>query len=128
MSKPSQIAYNVFILTERLRFFLIDVSVVCGTPLFSDNSYLDIFRSIRREYESEPEEHKFYSLHKFLPLILLYKYYTLKRRSFNTKIKNVNNSAVSYKIKAPAAQIFFCAAGALLTYPHFIHNFVYRFC
>lgn len=46
MSKPSQIAYKVFSFTEVLLFFLIEESVVCGTPLRLDNSYFVMFRSM----------------------------------------------------------------------------------
>lgn len=46
MLKPSQIAYKVFNFTEVLRFFLIEESVVCGTPLRVDNSYFVMFRSM----------------------------------------------------------------------------------
>ena len=46
ISNPSQIAYKVFNFTEVLHFFLMEDSVVCGTPLRSDNSYFVIFRSM----------------------------------------------------------------------------------
>lgn len=39
-------AYKVFNFTEVLLFFLIDDSVVCGTPLRSDKAYFVILRSI----------------------------------------------------------------------------------
>ena len=47
MPNPSQMAYKVLIFTERLRFFFIDVSVDCGTPLFSNSAYLVMLRSMQ---------------------------------------------------------------------------------
>ena len=38
--------YRAYLYTAVLLFFLIEDSVVCGTPLLTDKSYLLIFRSI----------------------------------------------------------------------------------